>query len=215
MIAAFARHGHGLKALHFYEEMSSQGVEPTHVTFLSLLHACSHTGLVHKGMEFLKLMETSYGLDPRPDHYACIIDMLGRAGLVKEAKNFLEMLPVKPDVLVWQALLGACSIYGDIETGKYAADQLAEVAPDSPAPYVSMANIYSFGGRWKERARLIKKMKERGIAKEMGKSWIEIEKQIRSFAVADTLGDDVCNLLSKLSRHMRDEGISGSIDIDI
>ncbi|XP_073311669.1 pentatricopeptide repeat-containing protein At3g05340-like [Primulina huaijiensis] len=215
MIAASARHGNGLKALHFYEEMNSKGVEPTHVTFLSLLHACSHAGLVQKGMEFLKSMETSYGLHPRLDHYACIIDMLGRAGLVKEAKNFIEMLPVKPDVLVWQALLGACSIYGDIDTGKYAADQLAEAAPDSPTPYVSMANIYSSNGRWKERERTIKNMKERGIAKEMGISWIEIEKQIQSFAVADTLGDDVCNLLFKLFRHIRDEGISGSIVIDM
>ncbi|XP_073129214.1 pentatricopeptide repeat-containing protein At3g05340 [Henckelia pumila] len=215
MIAAFAQHGNALKALHFYDEMNSKGVEPTQVTFLSLLHVCSHAGLVHKGMEFLKSMETTYGMHPRPDHYACIIDMLGRAGLIKEAKNFIEMLPVKPDVLVWQALLGACSIYGDIDTGEYAADQLAEAAPDSPAPYISMANIYSSRERWKERAHTIKKMKERGIAKEMGISWIEIEKQIHSFVVADTLGDDACNLLLKLFRHMKDEGINGSIDIDI
>ncbi|KAI3448639.1 hypothetical protein Pfo_005304 [Paulownia fortunei] len=209
MIAAFARHGDGLKALQFYEEMRLNSVEPTDVTFLSLLHACSHVGLLHKGMEFLESMEKAYGMRPRMEHYACLVDMLGRAGLLKEAKNFIEGLPVKPDVLVWQALLGACSIYGDIDMGKYAADELAQAAPDSPVPFISMANIYSSRGRWKERARTIKKMKEKRVAKETGISWIEIEKKIHSFVVADQMhpqGDDVYATLLKLFGHIRDEG---------
>ncbi|KAG8370603.1 hypothetical protein BUALT_Bualt13G0000600 [Buddleja alternifolia] len=209
MIATFARHGDGWKALHYYEKMRSKGVEPTDVTFLSLLHACSHVGLVNKGMQFLELMEKECGMRPRMEHYACIVDMLGRAGFLKEAKNFIDGLPVKPDVLVWQALLGACGIYGDIDMGKYAADQLAQAVPDSPVPYISMANIYSCKGRWKERATTIKKMKERGVAKERGVSWIEIEKKIYSFVVADQMhpkGDDVYDVLFKLFGHMRDKG---------
>ncbi|KAL0455062.1 UNVERIFIED_CONTAM: Pentatricopeptide repeat-containing protein [Sesamum latifolium] len=209
IIATFARHGDGLKALQFYEEMRLQGVEPTDITFLSLLHACSHAGLLQKGMEFFESMEKAYGMHPRMEHYASIVDMLGRAGLLKEAKNFIEELPLKPDVLVWQALLGACSIYGDIDMGKYAADQLAHAAPDSPVPYISMANIYSSRGRWKERARTIKKMKDKGVTKETGTSWIEIEKKIHSFVVADQMhpqGDDVYDTLLMLFGHMRDEG---------
>ncbi|KAL2514858.1 Pentatricopeptide repeat-containing protein [Forsythia ovata] len=209
MIAAFARHGDGFKSLKLYEEMKSEGVEPTDVTFLSLLHACSHVGLVQKGMKFFELMVKDYGMRPRMEHYACLTDMIGRAGLINEAKNFIAGLSVKPDVLVWQALLGAASIRGDIETAKYAADQLARDAPDSPVPYISMANIYSSQGHWRERARTIKKMKEKGVKKETGISWIEIDKKIHSFVVADQMhpqGYNIYGILSELLRHMRDEG---------
>ncbi|XP_057778185.1 pentatricopeptide repeat-containing protein At3g05340 [Salvia miltiorrhiza] len=217
IIAAFARHGDGLRALQLYEQMKSDDVEPTDVTFLSLLHACSHVGLLHKGMEFLQSMVKTYGMKPRMEHYACVVDMLGRAGLLKEAKSFIEGLRVKPDALVWQALLGACSIYGDVDVGKYAAEELAQAAPDSPVPFVSMANIYSSRGRWKERARTIKKMKEKGVAKETGASWIEIEKKIHRFVVADRIhprGDHVYAVLTMIIGHMRDDdGLNSSSSI--
>ncbi|XVF57442.1 hypothetical protein PTKIN_Ptkin06aG0205700 [Pterospermum kingtungense] len=128
-----------------------------------------------------------HGIIPRAEHYACVVDMLGRAGLLNEAKTFIEGLPIKPDVLVWQALLGACGILGDSEMGKYAADQLVLETPESPVPYISMANIYSSRGKWKERASTIKRMKEMGVVKETGTSWIEIEKKIHSFVVQDRM----------------------------
>ena len=209
MIAAFARHGDGSRALEFYEEMRVEGVAPTDVTFLSLLHACSHTGLVEKGMGFLESMTRDHRISPRSEHYACAVDMLGRAGLLEEAKKFIEGLPENPGVLVWQALLGACSLHGDSETGKYAADQLFLAAPDSPAPYVLMANIYSIEGKWKERARAIKRMKDMGVAKEVGISWIEIEKKVNSFVVGDKLhpqADVIYCVLSGLLKHLKDEG---------
>ncbi|XP_020212278.1 pentatricopeptide repeat-containing protein At3g05340 isoform X2 [Cajanus cajan] len=209
VIAAYARHGDGFRALQFYEEMRREGVAPTDVTFLSLLHACSHAGLVEKGMEFLESMTRDHGLSPRSEHYACVVDMLGRAGLLKEAKKFIEGLPENPGVLVWQALLGACGIHGDSEMGKYAADQLFLAAPDSPAPYVLMANIYSSEGKWKERARAIKRMREMGVAKEVGISWIEIERKVHSFVVGDQMhpqADVIFWLLSGLLKHLKDEG---------
>ncbi|KAL1831944.1 hypothetical protein ACET3Z_001595 [Daucus carota] len=209
MIAAFARHGNGFEALKFYEEMRLEGAEPTDVTFLSLLHVCSHIGLVEKGMEFLVSMGSLYGLSPRMEHYACVVDMLGRAGCLLEAKNFIEELPVKPGVLVWQALLGACSFHGEPEIGKYAVDQLSQAAPCSPVSYTLLANIYSTCGRWKERAKTIRKMKEMGAAKETGLSWIEINKTVHSFVVYDQMhpqSDDLYKILLELFRHMKDEG---------
>ncbi|KAF5746742.1 pentatricopeptide repeat-containing protein [Tripterygium wilfordii] len=209
MIAAFARHGDGFRALQLYDEMRLEGVEPTDVTFLSLLHACSHVGLVEKGMEFLKCMTEVHRIIPRSEHYACVVDMLGRAGLLSEAKSFIEALPVKPDVLIWQSLLGACSIHGDSELGKYAADQLFVTAPETAAPYILMANIYSLKGRWKERAGTIKKMKEMGVAKVTGTSWIEIEKKVHSFVVEDKMhpeADTIYFVLGGLFRLMVDEG---------
>lgn len=209
MIAAYARHGDVSRALHLYEEMKLEGVEPTDVTFLSLLHACSHVGLVNKGMEFLKSMTEVHRINPRAEHYACVVDMLGRAGLLNEARSFIEGMPVKPDVQVWQALLGACSIHGDSEMGKFAADQLYFAEPESPSPYILMANIYSCKGRWKERAKTIKRMKEMGVDKETGISWIEIEKEVHSFVVDDRMhpqADTVYGILSELLRLMIDEG---------
>ncbi|XP_057719170.1 pentatricopeptide repeat-containing protein At3g05340-like [Arachis stenosperma] len=209
IIAAFARHGDGFRALEFYEEMRMEGVAPTDVTFLSLLHACSHAGFVDKGMEFLESMTRDHGISPRSEHYACVVDMLGRAGLLEEAKKFIEGFPENPGVLIWQALLGACSIHGDSEMGKYAADQLFLATPERPAPYVLMANIYSIEGKWKERAGAIKRMKEMGVAKEVGISCIEIDKKVNSFVVGDKLhpkADIIYWVLCGLLEHLKDEG---------
>lgn len=209
MIATFARHGDGFGALRLYEEMKMEGVKPTDVTFLSLLHACSHVGLVEKGMEFLNSMTKDHRISPRKEHYACVVDMLGRAALLTEAKDFIEKLPGKPGPLVWQALLGACSFHSDSETGTFAAEQLIAAAPESPAPYVLLANIYSSEGKWKERARTFKRMKEMGIAKETGISWIEIDKKVHSFVVWDRIhpqAEIIYGVLAQLFKLMTDEG---------
>lgn len=209
MIAAYARHGDVTRALELYEGMRSDNVFPSDVTFLSLLHACSHSGLVQQGFAFLKSMSSDYNLKQRMEHYACIVDMLGRARLVKEALDFIKGLPEEPSVIVWQALLGACSIHGDNELGKYAADQLNSVAPETAAHYVLMANIYSSEGKWKERAVEIRKMKEMGVKKETGISWIEIEKEVHSFVVADKMhlcSDTIYEVVANLFRVMLDEG---------
>ncbi|OVA12572.1 Pentatricopeptide repeat [Macleaya cordata] len=208
MIAAFARHGLGFEALKLFEEMTLEGIEPTDITFLSLLHACSHIGSIQMGMEFLESMSKLHGISPRMEHYACVVDMLGRAGYLNEAKNFIENLPVVPGVLVWQALLGACSIHGDSKIGSYAADHLILAAPESPTPYILMANIYSSEGNWKERAKVIKRMKVMGMKKETGLSWIEIEKEVHSFVVADRTHPQteiIYDILGQLCRLMKDE----------
>ncbi|KAF8018110.1 hypothetical protein BT93_H3111 [Corymbia citriodora subsp. variegata] len=209
MVNAFACHGDGYGALRLFEEMKLEGVKPTDVTFLSLLHTCSHIGLVEKGMEFLDSMERDYGISPRTEHYACVVDMLGRAGRLAEAKSFIERMPKEPGVLVWQALLGACGMHTDSEIGRYAAEQLISAAPETPAPYISLANIYSAEGNWKERARTMKRMKEAGVAKETGISSIEIEKKVHSFVVRDRMhpqSEIIYEVLKELFLLMTDEG---------
>ncbi|XP_047338267.1 pentatricopeptide repeat-containing protein At3g05340 [Impatiens glandulifera] len=207
MISAFARHGRGLESLELYSKMTKE-IEPTDVTFLSLLHACSHVGLVKKGVEFLNSMIGVYKIAPRMEHYACIVDMLGRAGLLYEAKAFIEELPLNPGVLVWESLLGACSIHGDPEMGKYAANKLSSIAHNSASPYVSMANIYSSRGRWNDRERTIRRMKDAGVSKEVGISWIEVEKEVHEFVVGDRLHPkswEIRDLLGEIYR-MIDDG---------
>ncbi|KAJ0979813.1 hypothetical protein J5N97_015287 [Dioscorea zingiberensis] len=221
LIAAFARHGHGVEALQLYESMRSEGIEPTDVTFLSLLHACSHVGAIEKGMEFLSLMSVVHKIEPRMEHYACVVDMLGRAGLVHEAKRYIEKLPIEPNVVLWQALLGACSIYSNVEVGEYAAERLLLLEPDSAAAYVLLANIYSSQRRWKERAKIILKMKEMNVKKDVGVSWIEVEKDVHCFVVEDKVHPqveyiyDVLNALAALIRdqeHVPDKLISNNLE---
>ncbi|XP_078182005.1 tetratricopeptide repeat (TPR)-like superfamily protein isoform X2 [Carex rostrata] len=189
MILASARHGHASLVFHLYKFMTNEGIEPTDVTFLSLLQACSHTGSHKMAMEVLDCMWSSK-ITPRIEHYACIVDMLGRAGFLNDAKTFIEKLTCEPKVLLWQTLLGACNIHGNIEIGKYTAEKLICEAPDSATAYVLLGNIYSAEGRWVERGRIGKKMKLMRVKKDTGMSWIEIGKETSAFVVDSLVRDD-------------------------
>lgn len=186
IIAAFARHGHGSEVYQLFESMKADGAKPTDVTFLSLLHACSHVGSAKKGLEILNSMSSQYGVLPRMEHYACVVDMLGRAGLLDDAKSFIEDGPFTDNALLWQALMGACSFHGNSEVGKYAAEKLLLLDPSCTAAYVLLSNIYSSEGRWDDRAKVMKRMSEMGLRKDTGKSWIELEKEVHSFVVRST-----------------------------
>lgn len=210
IIAAFACHGYGWETLKLYEHMKTEGMEPTDVTFLSLLHACSHIGSVEKGIDYLKSMYLHHGILPRMEHYACVVDMLGRAGLLNNAKNFIEDLSavVGPNAQVWQALLGASSIHVNLEIGRYAAERLLQISPECPAGYVLLANIYSSKGRSVERARILKQMKKIGVKKDTGASWIEVEKEVHVFVVENRVHPQtkaIYEVLNNLVAVVRDQ----------
>ncbi|CAN6358531.1 unnamed protein product [Urochloa humidicola] len=209
IIAAFARHGHGSEVFQLFESMKADGVKPTDVTFLSLLHGCSHVGSAKKGLEILNSMSSQYGIRPRVEHYACVVDMLGRSGLLDDAKAFIEDGPFKDNPLLWQALMGACSFHKNSEVGKYAAERLLILAPDCTAAYVLLSNIYSSEGRWDDRARIMKRMRELGLRKDTGKSWIELQKEVQSFVIStshrNSVGtNDVLLQLSAVSSDQED-----------
>lgn len=205
IIAAFARHGHGSEVFRLFESMKADGVKPTNVTFLSLLHGCSHVGSAKKGLEILNSMSSQYGIHPRVEHYACVVDMLGRASQLNDAKAFIEDGPFKDSALLWQALMGACSFHKNSEVGKYAAEKLLLLDPDCTAAYVLLSNIYSSEGRWDDRARIMKRMREKGLRKDTGKSWIELEKEVRSFVLGPrSHPDDVMMQLSAVASDQED-----------
>ena len=208
IIAAFSRHGHGSEVFRLFESMKVDGAKPTDVTFLSLLHGCSHVGSAKKGLEVLNSMSSQYGIHPRVEHYACVVDMLGRAGLLYDAKAFIEDGPFKDNTLLWQALMGACSFHKNSEVGKYAAEKLLLFDPDCTAAYVLLSNIYSSEGRWDDRARIMKRMREMGLRKDTGQSWIELHKEVRSFVARKTSHHDsagVNNVLQRLSTTSSDQ----------
>ncbi|PNT60632.1 hypothetical protein BRADI_5g02740v3 [Brachypodium distachyon] len=184
-ITGCAQHGLGREAIKMYEHMESVGVLPNEVTFVGLLNACSHAGLVDEGWQFFKSMSRDYGLTPLLEHYACMVDLLGRTGDVQGAEKFIYDMPIEPDTVIWSALLGACKIHKNAEIGRRAAEKLFTTEPSNAGNYVMLSNIYSSLGMWVEVAELRKIMKQRGVSKEPGCSWMQIRNKVHSFVTGD------------------------------
>ncbi|XP_010269714.1 PREDICTED: pentatricopeptide repeat-containing protein At1g74600, chloroplastic [Nelumbo nucifera] len=166
MIMSYAQHGIGEEALRIYDLMREQGVAPDSVTFVGVLSACSHSGLVEEGYFHLNSMRNDYGLAPGLHHYACMVDLLGRSGRLKEAEQFIGNMSIKPDALIWSTLLGACKLHGDIELGKLAAKRVFELDPGDDGAYVSLSNIFADVGHWEEVLKIRSLMKGTGVKKD-------------------------------------------------
>ncbi|CAH2079403.1 unnamed protein product [Thlaspi arvense] len=185
IINAYSKHGFGSEALDLFDQMIHSNVRPNHVTLVGVLSACSHIGLVGKGIEYFESMNTKYGLAPKPEHYVCVVDMLTRAGLLTRAKEFIQEMPIEPDALVWRTLLSACVVHKNLEIGEFAAHHLVELEPEDSATYVLLSNLYAVCRKWDARDQTRQKMKEKGVKKEPGQSWIEVKNSIHSFYVGD------------------------------
>lgn len=190
MIAALAQHGRGVEAIQLYEQMLEEEILPDRITFLTILSACSHAGLVKEGRHYFDTMHT-YGITPGEDHYARLIDLLCRAGMFLEAKNVTELMPFEPGAPIWEALLAGCRIHGNIDLGIRAAERLFELMPEHDGTYIILSNMYATLGHWDEVARVRQLMKERGVKKEPGCSWIEVENMVHVFLVDDTVHPEV------------------------
>ncbi|XP_050370966.1 pentatricopeptide repeat-containing protein At4g13650 [Argentina anserina] len=187
MITGYSQHGHGVEALHLFEQMKQLGVVPSHVTFVGVLSACSHVGLVSEGLAYFESMSKEHGLVPKPEHYACVVDLLSRAGSLSSAIEFITEMPVKPDSLIWRTLLSACIAKKNTEIGEVAARNLLELEPEDSATYVLISNMYAMVGMWSYRDQARQLMKERGVNKEPGRSWIEVKNSVHAFYVGDRL----------------------------
>jgi pentatricopeptide repeat protein len=209
MIAGCAQHGCGKEALKLFAQMPQAGIEPDHISFVSALSACSHSGLVDEGLQLFDSMCRDYCIAPREVHYACMIDLLGRAGRLDEARDFMKTIPFAPDAYVWGALLGACRLYGNIDLGKHAAECLFQLEPHNAAKYVLLSNIYAAAGRWDDVAKVRKIMKDRGVQKQPGCSWIEVKNKVHTFMVEDKSHpqtEEIYSTLEELARQMEAAG---------
>ncbi|KAJ8625236.1 hypothetical protein MRB53_033766 [Persea americana] len=173
MIAGLAFNGHGKQALMLFWRMQMMGLTPNGVTFIAVLSACSHSGLVDEGHWFFDLMTCLYGIKPQLEHYGCMVDLLGRAGLIKEALSFTAEMPVEPHPGLWGALVGACRIHGDVELGEELGKHLIELEPNHSGRYVLLSNIYAAAKRWDDAAMVRNLLKERRVLKMPGNSVIE------------------------------------------
>ncbi|KAJ6835799.1 putative pentatricopeptide repeat-containing protein [Iris pallida] len=174
MISGLAAHGRAGEAITMFREMvSGTAIKPNWVTFIGLLTACSHAGMVEEGRYYFKQMKDKYGIVPSADHYACMVDLLGRAGLVEEALDMIQSMPVEPHGGVWGALLGACRIHGKTHVARIAAEHLFELEPNCIGNYVLLSNIYASAGMWDEVTQVRKLMRRRKLKKDPASSWME------------------------------------------
>ncbi|QHN97260.1 pentatricopeptide repeat-containing protein At5g40410, mitochondrial isoform X1 [Arachis ipaensis] len=203
MIAGYAIHGCGKEAIEFFERTVMAGMKPDHVTFTHLLSACSHSGLVKEGKYYFRIMSDVYGVQPRLDHYSCMVDLLGRCGLLSDARNLIMHMPLQPNSAVWGALLSACRVYGNIDLGKEAAENLIALDPYDPRNYIMLSNIYSASGLWSEASKLRTLMKRNVLTKNPGCSFIEHGNKIHRFMVDDYSHPDSDKIHKKLEELIR------------
>nr|XP_010922766.3 putative pentatricopeptide repeat-containing protein At3g11460, mitochondrial [Elaeis guineensis] len=185
MIAGYGMHGHGAAALQLFERMRADGIRPDGVVMVSVLSACSHAGMTDKGLEYFSKVERVFGLIPGPEHYACMVDLLGRAGRLKEASDLIKSMAVEPDGAVWGALLGACKIHKNVELGELAFEHVIKLEPMNVGYYVLLSNIYSDAGRLDGVARIRAMMRQRGLRKDAGCSYMELEGSVHLFMADD------------------------------
>eukprot|EP01018_Ginkgo_biloba_P037493 Gb_02032 [translate_table: standard] len=185
MIAGYGMHGHGEDALALFSQMKQACVLPNHITFISVLSACSHAGLVDEGCQYFDDMITDYCITPSVKHYACMVDLLGRAGHLDEAYDFITKMPLEPDAAVWATLLGSCRIHCNVELGERVAEHLFLLEPEDAGYYILLSNIYAAAGRWDDVAKVRTLMKGRELKKTPGCSTIEVDNKVHAFLVED------------------------------
>ncbi|KAM3323036.1 putative pentatricopeptide repeat-containing protein [Capsicum chacoense] len=201
---AYAQHGQGKLVLDLFFLMKQREVKLDHITFVAVLTACSHIGLVEEGCLFFKSMEADFGIVPRMEHYACAIDLLGRAGRLEETKELVKRMPFDPDAMVLRTLLGTCRSCGDIEYAIEVASRLLELEPGEHSTYVLLSDMYRQFKRWDKIANIKRLMRERSVVKVPGWSWIEVQNEVHAFNAEDLSHPHCDDIYAKL-RELTDE----------
>lgn len=205
MIDGYGTHGLGKDAVELFNDMQQGTIKPNDITFLCVISACSHSGLVEEGLRFFSSMKEDYGLEPAMDHYGAMVDLLGRAGQLNKAWDFIQDMPVEPGITVFGAMLGACKIHKNVELGERAAKKLFELNPDEGGYHVLLSNIYATASMWDKMAKVRTMMEKTGLQKTPGCSLVELKNEVHSFysgstihpqskriyAFLETLGDDI------------------------
>ncbi|CAJ1935862.1 unnamed protein product [Sphenostylis stenocarpa] len=185
MITGYGMHGYGDEALDIFSRMCQAQIVPNEISFVGLLSACSHAGMVKEGLGFLSEMESKYGVSPSIEHYTCVIDMLCRAGKLMEAYEVVLTMPFKADPVGWRSLLAACRLHKDTDLAEIAANKVIELEPGHCGNYVLMSNVYGVFGRYEEVSAVRHTMKEQNVKKRPGCSWIELVNGVHVFITGD------------------------------
>ncbi|OVA20814.1 Pentatricopeptide repeat [Macleaya cordata] len=203
LIQGLASNGEGRKALEFFSLMRKKNIEPNDVTFIGVLSACSHAGLINEGREFFISMNRDFGIEPRIEHYGCMVDILGRGGLIEEAYQFIKNMPMEPNAIVWRTLLASCRVHKNVKIGEESLKQLVKLEPTHSGDYILLSNIYASVGRWDDAMKVRSEMKEKGIKKTPGCSSIEIEGGLHEFFAEDSAHPESAEIYDAVENMMK------------
>ncbi|KAL1535793.1 Pentatricopeptide repeat-containing protein, chloroplastic [Salvia divinorum] len=209
MIDGYGTHGFGKEAVQLFDEMCTGDISPNDITFLCVISACSHSGLVEEGRRYFTIMKERYGLEPAMDHYGAMVDLLGRAGKLDEAWGFIQTMPVEPGINVYGAMLGACKIHKNVDLGEEAADKLFELEPSDGGYHVLLANMYAIAAMWEKVAKVRSLMQRKGIQKTPGCSSVDLRNEVHTFYSGNTShpqSEKIYAYLSKLLERIKAAG---------
>ncbi|PWA34267.1 pentatricopeptide repeat (PPR) superfamily protein [Artemisia annua] len=204
ILVGFAMHGHGEMLLSYFSKMVKNRVKPDGVTFLGVLVGCSHAGLIDEARGLFDEMESVYGVPKELKHYGCMVDLLGRAGLIKEAIDMIENMPMSGDVFVWGSLLGGCRLHGNVEVAEKAAEHIMEISPEDGGVYSTMADIYANAKRWDDLTKIRSLRDSRRVNKNAGCSLIQLDGATHEFVAGDDLHpqtDEIYLVLNSIGQH--------------
>lgn len=217
LISGYGVLGEGKAALKLFEEMKNSGIKPDHITMVAVLAACSHSGLLIEGELQFYQMSGVYGIRPCLEHYACMVDLYGRAGWLKKAEEIIKKMPCQPSPDMWATLLGACHIHRNTKLGELAAENLLAMRPKNAGYYVLIANMYAAAGCWTKLATVRTFMRNFGVMKPPGCAWIDVGSGFEPFLVGDApmeLSNEIYSLLEGLTKQMKDVGDGAVLDCE-
>lgn len=217
IISAYSILGDADAALALFGRMLEIRIQPDSVTFTAVLSACAHAGEVNEAHRILHVLMPECGISPAVEQYACMVGALSRKGMLKEAVELIDRMPLNPNAKVWGALLNGAAVYRDVEIGEYAFEQLFEIEPGNTGNFILMANLYSQAGKWKEAQKVREKMKGVGLDKIPGCSWIEANGGLQAFITRDVTNEHsekTFLLLDALVGMMREEGYLAKEELD-
>jgi pentatricopeptide repeat protein len=212
LLTGYAEQGQGAHAVELFQRMVGSKVNPDDITFISLLCACSRSAMVTEGLEYFHSMQHKYCITPNLKHYACVVDLLGRAGQLEDAHEFIQKMPIEPDPAIWGALLNACRIHRQVELGELAAHHIFEKDTMSVGYYILLCNLYADSGKWDEVAKVRGTMRQRGLIVDPGCSWVEIKGKVHAFLSGDNFHPQITEIKAVLEgfyEKMKAPGFSG------
>lgn len=214
MIYACALHGQAKEAIRVFEMMIHEGTTPNEVTFVGVLTACSHSGLLDEGLKYFRLMKEAYSLEPKAEHFTCVVDLFGRAGRLNEAEEFIYKNGISHLSSIWNALLSSCRIHKNTEMGMRCSDKLFNLDPSAAGSYILLSNICGASNRWDEGADVRNFMREKGVKKQPARSWIQIRDRVHTFFMGDRSHEEktqIYTFLEKLIGRLKEFGYSNDV----
>ncbi|KAF5802231.1 putative tetratricopeptide-like helical domain superfamily, DYW domain-containing protein [Helianthus annuus] len=209
LIVGLAMNGFGVEAINLFKELERKRLTPSEITFVGVLYACSHCGMVDEGFTYFKQMKEEFGIEPRIEHHGCMVDLLGRSGLVQQAYEYILNMPLQPNAVIWRTLLGACTIHKHSDLAEVARAQLIQLEPKHSGDYVLLSNLYASERRWLDVSKVRKTMLEQGVQKSPGHSLVELGNRVYQFTMGDTShpqSEDIYAKLIEITKLLRLEG---------